>query len=150
MRLEEYALHFDKSGGAIHSVNRGGEVLNTYVRHKPPLDLWRRNGGLRQTEYEAGVRYGGLRREFCQPKSPAHSETARIVVDGGGAGHDPRLVLARNHDFEAAQAEIGDEETIAALNRLCGLEDWPAGDKRRFKRVCRKGLERLAALWRRR
>jgi hypothetical protein len=127
---------------------RSGEVVNAYVRHKTPLEMWRRHG-LRQAEYEAGIRYGALWREVCQPRSPAHSDTTRIIVDGSSA--PPELVSGSDSgELREAQREIGDEETITALNRLCGQDDWPEGEKRRFKRLCRRGLERLAVLWRRR
>ena len=127
---------------------RSGEIANTYRRIIPPLDLWRRNG-LRQTEYEAGKRYGALWREVCQPRSPAHSDTTRIIVDGGQAPRETHM--GRDSDeLRDAQQALGDEETITFLNRLCGMEDWPAGDKRRFKRKCRKGLEVLAVFWRKR
>lgn len=136
--------------------SRSGEVANTYVRHKSPLDIWygkdtpgEGKKGLRGLEYAAGLRYGALWREVCQPRSPAHSDTTRIIVDGGGS--PPDMVAWRgNGELAAAQQEIADEETITFLNRLCGMEDWPEGDKRRFKRKCRKGLEALARLWRRR
>ena len=138
--------------GTIAHDKRSGEVANVYVRHMAPLDMWKRNGGLRETEYQAGIRYGALWREVYQPRSPAHSDTTRIIVDGGSAAPDERNMLARANvgEFADAQAEIRDEETITALNRLCGMDDWPAGDKRRFKRICRRGLETLAMLWRRR
>lgn len=135
--------------GTIAHDKRSGEVANVYVRHMAPLDMWKRNGGLRETEYQAGIRYGALWREVYQPRSPAHSDTTRIIVDGGASPPEARLPIP-TEEFSDAQSAIGDEETSAALNRLCGQEDWPAGDKRRFKRLCRKGLERLAALWRRR
>lgn len=140
--------------GTIAHDKISGEVANVYVRHMAPLDMWKRNGGLRETEYQAGQRYGALWREVYQPRSPAHSDTTRIIVDGGSAIHSWEDIQGRRGEDVAgladAQRAIGDEETSAALNRLCGQEDWPAGDKRRFKRLCRKGLERLAALWRRR
>lgn len=149
MRMQEYALHFDKSADAIHSVNRAGEVLNTYIQHVQPLELWRRHG-LRQAEYEAGIRYGALWREVCRPKSPPHSDPTRVVVDGNSAAPEGSWPVVSDSELGDAQRAIGDEETVTMLNRLTGLEDWPHGDKRRFKRKCRKGLERLAQLWRRR
>lgn len=136
--------------GTIAHDKRSGEVANVYVRHMAPLDMWKRNGGLRETEYQAGIRYGALWREVYQPRSPAHSDTTRIIVDGGSAAPDIRIRVESSGEFADAQRAIGDEETSAALNRLCGQEDWPVGDKRRFKRLCRKGLERLVALWRKR
>ena len=149
MRLEETGLRITEDFVIAH--NAVGEVLGTYVRHKSPLELWKRNG-LRQTEYEAGLRYGALWREVCRPKSPPHSDTTRIIVDGSGAAPESSLVSAgvSSAEIADAQAALGDEETITFLNRLCGLESWPEGDKRRFKRVCRKGLERLVYFWRRR
>lgn len=136
--------------GTIAHDKRSGEVANVYVRHMAPLDMWKRNGGLRETEYQAGIRYGALWREVYQPRSPAHSDTTRIIVDGGSAAPDIRIRVESSGEFADAQRAIGDEETSAALNRLCGQEDWPHGDKRRFKRICRKGLEVLAVFWRRR
>src|SRR5574338_141192 len=136
LRREEYHLHFPRSGTEFYSVNRAGEVLNTYRRLLSPLDLWHRHG-LRSASYEAGKRYGALWREVCQPRSPAHSDTTRIMVDGGGAAPTERVFGLDSRELQEAQAEIGAEETIAFLNRLCGLEDWPSGDKRRFKRICR-------------
>lgn len=148
MRLEETGLRITENAVIAH--NAAGEILGEYVRHKTPLQLWRRNG-LRQTEYEAGLRYGSLWREVCQPRSPAHSDTTRIIVDGGSAAPEHFLPLAGGMGGLAeAQRAIHDEETITALNRLCGMDDWPGGDKRRFKRICRKGLEVLAVFWRRR
>ena len=146
MRLEEVGLRITPDEVIAH--NAAGEVIATYVRHVPPLDLWRRNG-LRETEYQAGQRYGALWRQVCKPRSPAHSDTTRIIVDG--QSESPEVVFIERSDALAdAQAAIGNEETTTFLNRLCGLEDWPPGDKRRFKRICRKGLERLAQHWRRR
>lgn len=145
MRLEEVGLRITEDAVLAH--NAAGEIVGEYVRHKTPLQLWRRNG-LRQAEYEAGLRYGQLWREVCQPRSPAHSDTTRIIVDGGGAAPDPSMAQSSD-ELRHAQREIGDEETVTFLNRLCGMEDWPA-DKRRFKRKCRRGLEVLAALWLRR
>lgn len=146
MSLQETGIRITPD--AVLSHNASGEVLNTYVRHVSPLDLWRRNG-LRETEYQAGQRYGALWRQVCKPRSPAHSDTTRIIVDGSGALLEPPS-LATSPELESAQAAIGETESVEFLNRLCGMEDWPAGDKRRFKRICRKGLERLAEHWRRR
>ena len=163
--------------GTIAHDKRSGEVANTYGNRRliSPLKLWHTNTmrvlakaikyhkpprriakikeiGIDQELYDAGQRYGALWREVYQPRSPAHSDTTRIIVDGGSAAPDERNMLARANvgEFADAQAEIRDEETITALNRLCGMDDWPAGDKRRFKRICRRGLETLAMLWRRR
>jgi hypothetical protein len=148
MRMDEAGLKITEDFVLSH--NGAGEILNEYRRLKTPLQLWLRNG-LRQTEYEAGQRYGALWREVCQPRSPAHTDTTRIIVDGGSSGMDRMGAEMRDSSALAdAQAEIRDEETIAFLNRLCGLEDWPLGDKRRFKRKCRRGLEVLAVFWRRR
>jgi len=147
MRLEETGLRITED--AILSHNASGEILASYVRHKTPLQLWRRNG-LRQAEYEAGLRYGALWREVCQPRSPAHSDTTRIIVDGGGASWEPDSRSVSAPDLVDAQAALRDEETVAFLNRLCGMEDWPPGDKRRFKRICRRGLQVLVELWRKR
>lgn len=135
--------------GTIALDRRSGEIVNVYARHKTPLELWRRNG-LGLTEYEAGIRYGALWRQVYRPRSPAHSDTTRVVVDGGGpVQREPERLADRSGELSAAQAEIGDPETVTMLNRLCGLEDWPA-DKRRLKRKCRRGLEVLTRLWRRR
>lgn len=147
MRLEEYDLRFSKTGDEFYSVNRSGEILSTYVRHKPPLDMWL-NNGLPQGLYQAGVKYGQIWRDTCRPKSPPHSDSTRIVVDGAGAVPDA-LPAGDSRELRAAQAVIRDEETITALNRLCGIEDWPVGDKRRFKRICKHGLKRLWEHWRR-
>jgi hypothetical protein len=149
MRMDEAGLKITEDFVLSH--NGAGEILNEYRRLKTPLQLWLRNG-LRQTEYEAGQRYGALWREVCQPKSPPYSDTTRIIVDGRGApGEDAaRMGGYRAPELADAQAEIRDEETITFLNRLCGMEDWPLGDKRRFKRKCRKGLEVLAVFWRKR
>lgn len=150
MSLQETGIRITPD--AVLSHNASGEVLNTYVRHVSPLDLWRRNG-LRETEYQAGQRYGALWRQVCKPRSPSHTDTTRIIVDGGGAAPEWLDNLDRGasvDDLASAQKAIGPEESVTFLNRLCGQEDWPAGDKRRFKRICRKGLERLAQHWRRR
>jgi hypothetical protein len=148
MRQDEAGLKITEDFVLSH--NGAGEILNEYRRLKTPLQLWLRNG-LRQTEYEAGQRYGALWREVCQPRSPAHSDTTRIIVDGGSAAPEPgAFLLGASGGLQEAQREIRDEETITFLNRLCGMEDWPLGDKRRFKRKCRKGLEVLAVFWRRR
>lgn len=147
--LQETRLHFPKDGAEFYSVTAGGEVLNTYVRHKSPLDLWHRNG-LTTHLYETAKRYGALWREVCQPHSPPHSDTTRIIVDGGAAIPDPVDYVAGDSELHEAQRAIRDEETVTFLNRLCGMDDWPEGDKRRFKRVCSRGLETLAMLWRRR
>ena len=147
MRLEETGLRITPDEVIAH--NAAGEVIATYVRHVPPLDLWRRNG-LRETEYQAGQRYGALWRQVCRPRSPAHSDTTRIIVDGGGAAPDMVDPGGRAGELADAQAAIGNEETTTFLNRLCGMDDWPIGDRRRFKKICRKGLERLAEHWRRR
>ncbi|MCW5615837.1 MAG: hypothetical protein KIT32_12010 [Rhodocyclaceae bacterium] len=146
MRLQEYALAVTPD--AVLSRNRAGEVLNTYVRHKTPLQLWHRHG-LPKKLYDTATRYGALWREAWQPKSPAHSDTTRIIVDGAGAPPEPFLGSAHAlREIEALAPIIGDPEIVHALNRLCGQDDWPAGDKRRFKRLCRHGLERLAEYWR--
>lgn len=149
--LQETGLRI--TADAVLAHNSAGEILSTYIRHKTPLDLWHRNG-LTTHLYETAKRYGALWREVCQPRSPAHSDTTRIIVDGGSAFSAGEDLQGRRGESVAgladAQAAIGDEETVAFLNRLCGQEDWPLGDKRRFKRVCRKGLEVLAQLWRRR
>jgi hypothetical protein len=148
MRMDEAGLKITEDFVLSH--NGAGEILNEYRRLKTPLQLWLRNG-LRQTEYEAGQRYGALWREVCQPKSPPHTDTTRIIVDGGSAPPEPGgYQMGAAGDLEEAQRAIGDEETIAMLNRLAGLDDWPLGDKRRFKRKCRRGLEVLAVFWRRR
>ena len=150
MRQDEAGLKITEDFALSH--NGAGEILNEYRRLKTPLQLWLRNG-LRQTEYEAGQRYGALWREVCQPKSPPHSDPTRIIVDGGSSAPDESSLVYRREHMESlreCQAEIRDEETITFLNRLCGIEDWPLGDKRRFKRKCRKGLEVLAVFWRRR
>ena len=148
MSLQETGIRITPD--AVLSHNASGEVLNTYVRHVSPLDLWRRNG-LRETEYQAGQRYGALWRQVCKPRSPAHSDTTRIIVDGGSDPlRAPDYEFAGGSELAAAQNAIGSDETTAFLNRLCGMEDWPSGDKRRFKRICRRGLERLAQHWRRR
>ena len=161
--------------GTIAHDKRSGEVANTYGNRRliSPLKLWHTNTmrvlakaikyhkpprriakikeiGIDQELYDAGQRYGALWREVYQPRSPAHSDTTRIIVDGRGAPPTSAEFYARSGELSDAQTAVGDEETTTFLNRLCGLEDWPAGDKRRFKRLCRKGLERLAAVWRRR
>lgn len=146
MRLEEYALAITPD--AVISRNRAGEALNTYVRHKTPLQLWHRNG-LPTKLYNTGQRYGALWRSAWQPKSPPHTDTTRIIVDGAGAPPEPFFPYARDWQAldEIAKA-IGDKEVVQCLDRLCGHDDWPAGDKRRFKRLCMHGLKRLAEWWR--
>lgn len=161
--------------GTIAHDKRSGEVANTYGNRRliSPLKLWHTNTmrvlakaikyhkpprriakikeiGIDQELYDAGQRYGALWREVCQPRSPAHSDTTRIIVDGGSAIPDPVDYMAGDSELREAQQAIHDEETVAFLNRICGMEDWPSGDKRRFKRKCRRGLETLAMLWRRR
>jgi hypothetical protein len=150
MRQDEAGLKITEDFVLSH--NGAGEILNEYRRLKTPLQLWLRNG-LRQTEYEAGQRYGALWREVCQPKSPPFSDPTRIIVDGGSASPEGPDYLYRRgaaENLSDVQRAVADEETITFLNRLCGMEDWPLGDKRRFKRKCRKGLEVLAVFWRRR
>ena len=148
MRYEEAGLRITEN--AILAHNATGEILNIYIRHRTPLDLWHRNG-LTTHLYETAKRYGALWREVCRPQSPAHSDTTRIIVDGSGKPGDGSFIPGGDgSELLDAQAAIGDEETTTALNRLCGMEDWPHGDKRRFKRICRKGLEVLAVFWRKR
>ena len=178
MRLESLPDHSvaykTTDEGTIAFERHSGEIVNQYlgnIRHKPPLDMWRDEtkrqvaksiqyhkgerhlakktaDGLTEERYRAGLRYGALWRQVCRPNSGFHSDTTRIIVDGRSA--PPDLVLyGDSGELLDAQRAIGDEETIAFLNRLCGSESWPE-EKRRFKRICRKGLERLADHWRRR
>jgi hypothetical protein len=149
MRQDETGLKITEDFVLSH--NGAGEVLNTYIRQKPPLELWRRHG-LPETLYEAGRRYGRLWREVVGERSPAHSDTTRIIVDGGASAPDhlPRGAAWAESEMEDAQKAIRNPEVASMLNRLCGQEDWPAGDKRRFKRQCKHGLAALVELWRRR
>jgi hypothetical protein len=148
MRMDEAGLKITEDFVLSH--NGAGEILNEYRRLKTPLQLWLRNG-LRLNEYAAGVRYGEIWRHAWKPRSPPHSDTTRIVVDGSGAPPEPFFPFARDWETLGELAKvIGDPETVQMLDRLCGHESWPAGDKRRFKRKCRRGLEVLAVFWRRR
>lgn len=148
--LLESQIEYRVSGEwTIARHKRSGEPVSKYRRLMTPLELWRRDGGLRQTEYEAGLRYGALWREVCQPKSPPHSDPTRVIVDGGGyEGRFGDYRAVNSDELREAQEAIRDEETIACLNRLCGLEEWPP-ERRRFKRICRRGLQVLVELWRR-
>lgn len=181
MRLESLPDHSvaykTTDEGTIAFERHSGEIVNLYlgnVRHKPPLDMWRDetkrvvakaiqyhkgerqvaailDDGLDEAKYQAGLRYGKIWRQAWRHKSPPHSDTTRIIVDGGPAAHEPHIPVGRDWEaLEELAAVVGDAETSRFLDRLCGHEDWPKGEKRRFKRICRKGLERLADHWRKR
>lgn len=146
--------------GFVISETRRGDELNRYRRHRPPLEVLHRNGfstGL----YAAGKRYGEIWREAWQPRSPPHSDTTRIVVDGGGKevpismgdadaqkeldhlerhvlGRWPRKLLDQALGFEKSLSDIAWE-----FNRI-----WPGGlHRRKAKHMLRKALEALAIHW---
>lgn len=159
MRLEETGLRILPAGDLI-AHNAAGEIIREYPRRhtRPPLDIWFGKGtpaegkrSLNRTLYDAGVKYAEMWRNAYEPRSPAHSDTTRQVVDGSSAPPEPHL--GNEHGLQELHELwriIKDGETIHMLNQLCGEEWWPEGDKRRFKRICRKGLEVLAVFWRKR
>jgi hypothetical protein len=167
MRQDEAGLKITEDFVLSH--NAAGEVLNEYRRIKPPLDMWRDDTkrkvakairyhkdyktieyhekyGLSDEKYQAGVEYGKLWRESKRERSPPHGDTTRIIVDGSGGAPDP-VLPTYSRELHDAQRAVGDEETVTMLNRLCGEETWPEGEKRRFKRMCREGLALLAKFW---
>ena len=158
MRLEETGLRITENAVLAH--NAAGEILSEYNRRhtRPPLDIWFGKGtpaegkrSLKRMAYEAGLRYAEMWRAAYQPRSPAGMKW-EIGVDGAAAAPMPRTGndSAMRELQELWQTVIRDGEQIHHLNKLCGEEWWPEGDKRRFKRICRNALERLAMFWRKR
>jgi hypothetical protein len=155
IRTEEYALHFDKSGD-VHSINRAGEVLNTYVRKRPRLyQLWETNG-ITTRMFKAGEMFAALwTRSGLDPWQRApHSDLDRPKVDGAGRAPDElggsdgaKLALFK------VEAELG-SVLYRVVAAICGRDLSCRSyalearlDRRYVKKLLREGLSGLAGYW---
>lgn len=123
MRLEEFGLHIPKTGDNYYSINSAGEVLNTYRRFPNPLVKMHRRDGLPLASYLAGYRYGQIWRAATQERSPPHTDTTRIIVDGGQRSFDPPPGnSAAQAELDALVGVLWGKETRHLLDHICGRE----------------------------
>lgn len=123
MRYEEAALHFPKTGDEYYSVNRTGEVLNTYRKFPNPLVKMHRRDGLPLKSYLAGYRYGQIWRVAWNEGSPPHTDTTRIIVDGGKRNFEPPEGNAdAQAQLDALEGALWGSETRDLLDYICGRE----------------------------
>lgn len=123
MRMQEVALHFPKTGDEYFSVNGSGEVLNTYRRFPNPLVKMHRRDGLPLKSYLAGYRYGQIWRQAWQEGSPPHTDTTRIIVDGGQRNFEPPPGNSHAQaELDALVGVLWGSETRHLLDHICGRE----------------------------
>jgi hypothetical protein len=123
LRFEEADLHFPKTGDEFYSVNRAGEILNTYRRFPNPLVKMHRRDGLPLKSYLAGYRYGQIWRAAWNEGSPPHSDPTRIIVDGGQRDFEPPPGNSHAQaELDALAGLLWGSETRDLLDYICGRE----------------------------